>query len=198
MHVGIFGDSFMQSYDGQDYGYPNLIKQYLQQKNIDSSFLLFSKQGSSHWYSYTNFLKNYKDCDIIIFGHTSRFRWPALPLEFVDKSYIIRKEFYRDNTPQIIKDINKYYFDIMPEDFTRFISEQIFYNINKICKEENKYLINFQLFATQHDDIKYSNTIFPVLQKLNLVSTSEKVCYKGKLSDMDYIKFVFLIHEPAI
>lgn len=196
MRVAIFGDSFMKSYSGQDFGYPDLIEQYLYNNYDNTKFMVMSKSGSSHWYSYKNFLNSYKNYDIIIFGHTSSYRWPALPPELEGESYMIDKYLCRETTSQLIKDINKYYLDIMPGDFTRFISEQIFYNVNKICKDENKYLINLKLFSPDNDGCKFCPTKFPVLKGLNLVSASEQVNYKGQFTDMNYVVNKIQVPDP--
>jgi hypothetical protein len=72
---------------------------------------------------------------------------------------------------------NKIRKDIMSEELLNYISVNIVKDVNRICQENNKYLVNIFSFPLDYDMPKVS---YPVLLKLNQVSIAEHIFYKGK------------------
>jgi hypothetical protein len=166
MKIGIFGDSYMDFRAYQDYAWPILLKEHYNDK-----FLIEGISGSSHWYSYRNFLKNFQHFDVIIFGHTSSSRWPSLPEEYKRLSYNVRSVTVGSvKIPEYLRNVNKYYNDLFPRELLSFISLNIFNSVNELCLEHNKYLINMQLFEESYHP---TSTCFPLLKNINTVSAKE-------------------------
>jgi hypothetical protein len=67
--------------------------------------------------------------------------------------------------------------DILSEELLNYISLNIFKDVNRICQENNKYLVNIFSFPLDYDMPK---TSYPALLKLNQVSIAEHIFYKGK------------------
>lgn len=180
MRLGIFGDSFMDFLEGQDYAWPLVLHELIKSTSTVKS----ARAGCSHWYTYSNFLKKIDEVDVVIFGHTSYARWPALPEEYVGWNYRVYDSFYShlDDVPTILKDINKYYFDIFPDELGQFISRHIFNEVNRICKEKEKYLINVDIFS--EDNFELTQTIFPVLKNLSQISLNEIINLNGETKTM--------------
>jgi hypothetical protein len=169
----------MDFLEDQDYAWPLLLLKNLKPIN----FIHKARAGCSHWYIYTNFLKEIDKVDVVIFGHTSYARWPSLPDEYSGWNYRVYDSYYNhlNNVPTILKDINKYYFDIFPEELGLFLSKQIFSEVNRICKEKKKYLINIDIFD---NNFELTPTEFPIIRNLATVSTNETININGTTKTM--------------
>jgi len=168
MRYAIFGDSYAVY---RDHGSPwsNTINETLADKKLDNLAI----SGTSHWYSYTKFIENYKNYECIIFCHTNSMRWPVLPPGEHGRAWNIG--YLRC---PVMDPYNKIRKDIMSEELLNFISYNIFQDVNRLCQENNIYLINIFSFPL---DFRLPRTNFPVLVNLNQISVKEQVMYDGKL-----------------
>lgn len=182
MRLGIFGDSFVD-FNRQEslyYAWPSLLSKSPKLKK----FIHIARSGTSNWYSYQNFLKNINDIDCLIFGYTSYTRWPHLPDEYLGWNYRVSNENIMgfENVPKVLNVMNTHFFEIFPDKLTKFISTQIFKDINEKCKEKNIYLINLNSFSK--DNFELTETEFPILKGLNEISINEIVNINGKVKTM--------------
>lgn len=192
MRLGIFGDSYADvNGDKSLSAWPNLLAK-------KSNFCVIKALcGVSHYWTYERFLENteHNNFTHIIFCHTNNNRWPCLPKEIEGSNWNIHN-MDRPGFPDYLRTINKYYFDIFPENFTRFISKSIFENVNKYCKDNNIYLINLTSFGNV---INYQSD-FPILNDLDQISHQEYITYKNiRYQYSEFIKKHHLHHgDPRI
>ncbi len=165
MRVGFFGDSFVTfGNTGRYKAWPLLLTEKLE-KNCSASYLGIS--GSSHWIGYQKFIKEYKNFDVILFSHTSCYRWPCMPAGQESSAWNIgqRQDPDRDY-------LNKIRNDIFSSDLLQFIGYNIYNDINRICQQNNIYLINIVPFEDQYEIQSYG---FPIVRNLQQVSLKEEV-----------------------
>lgn len=176
MKLGIFGDSYADvNGDTELKSWPNLLEPY----HIEG------RCGISHWYTYKKFLEKINETHFthLIFCHTNPNRWPCLPIDLEGSNWNIHSisnNSYKDE----LGFLNKYYLDLFPEDFSAYISKNIFKDVNQYCADNNIYLVNIFCFDSQ---IPESMTRFPILRNLNAISCSEKIRYENK--EYSFIEF---------
>lgn len=168
MKIGIFGDSFA-AYHDYNTSWTSIIKD----KFAKGKLVNHAIPGTSHWFSYQKFLQDFQNYNIIIFCHTNSMRWPALPPGEHGRAWNIGYV----NCP-VMDPYNKIRKDIIPEELLYFISYNIFREVNRLCIENNKYLVNLLSFPL---DFELPKTKFPVLIDLNQISKKEQVIYNGEL-----------------
>lgn len=170
MRIGIFGDSFAAYYGvyTENKPWPILLNEMMG----DGKAGQWARGGTSHWYSYEQFIKRYKKYDCIVFCHTNSMRWPVTPPGL--EHYAWEIGFTGNSLMEPYNNVRK---DILSEELLNYISLNIFKDVNRICQENNKYLVNIFSFPLDYDMPKVS---YPVLLKLNQVSIAEHIFYKGK------------------
>ena len=168
MKYAMFGDSYAVYHDSGK-AWSNVINERLAGKKLHNLAI----SGTSHWYSYTKFIENFRNFDCVIFCHTNSMRWPVLPPGEHGRAWNIG---YLECP--VMDPYNKIRKDILSEELLNFISYNIFQDVNKLCQENNIYLINILSFPL---DFKLPKTPYPVLVDLNQISTNEQVIYDGKL-----------------
>jgi hypothetical protein len=170
MKLGIFGDSYAAFNDISDtcLPWPRVLGSLC---NKDGSFGRFGMGGSSHWYSYEQFIKNYKDYEVIVFSHTNSERWPCTKIGIEGKAFNIG--YFPDKD---MDEINKFRKDIFSSSLLQFISLNIFKEVNQKCREEGIYLINIFPFD---DDYEIPATEFPIIKLLDSVSHKEQTRYQS-------------------
>ena len=177
--IGIYGDSYADGQWGKPGDrftcWPNELQHLL---NCDGE--LYGRSGTSTYYSYEKFLDTYKKHDAIVFSYSSSVRWPVLPEGMEGHAYNYHQT--SDTPVPKLAEYNKIFFDIFNENFLYFIDESIFRSVNRICQEENKYLINVFPFGDSY--YKIPSTVFPVYLGLNDISWNEKVQKNGKIFNM--------------
>lgn len=168
MSYALFGDSYGVYHD-YNTSWASIINETL----ADYKLANHAVSGTSHWFSYQQFLLEFQKHDVIIFCHTNSMRWPALPPGEQGRAWNIGYL-----SCPVMDQYNKIRKDIMPEELLYFISNNIFKDVNRLCLEHNKYLVNIMTFPL---DFKLPQTKFPVLIDLNQISKNEKVIYNGEL-----------------
>jgi hypothetical protein len=170
MRIGIFGDSFAAYYGiyTENKPWPILLNELIG----DGQAGQWARGGTSHWYSYEQFIKRHHEYDCIVFCHTFSLRWPVTPPGLEHYAWEIG---FRKNSP--MDTYNKFRKDIMSEDLLNYISTNIVKDVNRICQESNKYLVNIFSFPLDYDMPKIS---YPALLNLSQITKSEQIFYKGK------------------
>lgn len=179
MKIGIFGDSYADiNGDTQQYSWPNLLH-----KKYNSE--VFALCGTSAWWSYENFLKHNHKYDTIIFCHTSSQRWPIVPNDIVGANWDI-SNIRGSETPEILRKMNEFYFDIFNNNLLRFLNYHIFHSVNDFCRKNNKYLINMTCFETEFE----TDTDYPIFIDLHKISLNETIVYNNErmLLQQQYLK----------
>lgn len=170
MRIGIFGDSYAAYYGvyTENKPWPILLNELIG----DGKAGQWARGGTSHWYSYQQFLKRHKSYDCIVFCHTNSMRWPVTPPKMEHHAWDIG--FIKNSPMDPYNNVRK---DILSEELLNYISLNIFKDVNRICQESNKYLVNIFSFPL---DYNIPKTSYPALLKLNQVSIAEHIFYKGK------------------
>lgn len=207
MKLGIFGDSFASpshlstsNYDGfkrkGNFSWPVLLSKEFNfsHKNCHS------QTGSSHWWSYEQFLKNYKKYDTIIFTHTEVTRWPHLPEGEIGHWNIGE----RGRSVEILetslqRKINPHFIDIFSDELLNFISRNIYKSINELCLQNGIQLINIIPFEMSYQVEDYG---YPVLTGLSTISKAEKATINNKhytilelmplVNELDFFRYCHL------
>jgi hypothetical protein len=172
MRLGIFGDSYADvNGDSELKAWPNLLAKK------SEFFYIKARCGVSHYWTYKKFVEAVKHDNFthIVFCHTNPNRWPCLADELEGNNWNI----HNIKNPSFSNDLellNKYYLDLFPEHFTKFISTSIFENVNEYCRKNNIFLVNLVCFENLYDH----KSEFPLLTDLNPVSYYEHITYKNK------------------
>lgn len=186
MSLGIFGDSFADDNENILQGVKRTSWLVELSRKLDLKLENHGYPGTSLWYSYKKFLENYKDKTNIVFVYTEHNRWPSLDGTLKRFGSIYSQEML-DRFPDISKDeydilqqmvnVHKYIFE---EEFNIFVFQQIFNNVNAICKENNIKLVNVFPFVDDDFPIDVSNSYGSCLTGLTTISQNE-------LKDVKYV-----------
>jgi hypothetical protein len=175
--ICIVGDSYADvNGDDSKSSWPNLLA-----KEVNSHYVIDAQCGISNWVIYKKFRKAMfkKDYSAVVFCHTNPMRWPSLPAELKNSHWMINDDFSAiEHVPNknLLTTLNKYYFDIFPNQFSQYISESIFRDVNEYCDKNNIYLINIMCFNTPYS----CETKFPILHDIDWVSQHEQIKYQDK------------------
>lgn len=147
--LGVFGDSFSNTPASGYNGYQDFVANLLKIKLHNHSL-----PGSSVWWSYCQFLENYKQYSHIIFSYTYPHRWLSLPEHLKHCAWMVTEHYIKidGNTEHLLKEemrnlikVHKYFFD---EKLNLFVYQNIFDSVNKICFENNIKLFNVMPFES--------------------------------------------------
>jgi hypothetical protein len=164
-------------------GWPRVLaklynREIVDRPNVEGQFGNYAMGGSSHWYSYEQFLQNYKKHDVIVFSHTNCERWPATKPGIEGKAWNI------GHAPDPDMDIiNKFRKDIFPSNLLQFIGLNILKDVIQKCEEENIYLINIFPFP---NDYELPKTKFPIIHNLDYISHHEETRYHNHYPKVNY------------
>lgn len=168
--IGYFGDSYIDIADALGNPWPLILKDSL---GVEAGF--HARSGTSHWHAYDRFIKNYHKYDTIVFCHTSHSRWPHLPDEEEGHHFDIGYDWVTNS--DFMKNINRIYSDIFTDDLLGFLCKSIYDNVNKICRENDIYLVNLIPFPLPYE---YKDTEFPVIDGIDKISWSEEIIVEGR------------------
>ena len=167
--IGYFGDSFIDVVSRDEPSWPLIVSDLLNTKGD-----YFGKSGTSQWYSYELFLKNYKKYDVIVFCHTAHSRWPHLPEEHIGLNWNLG--YPGVPSDDFMKKINSVYHDIFSDELLSFICQNIYKSVNDICAKNNIHLINIIPFELTYE----LDSEFVHIFSMNEVSRKEVLVYDGK------------------
>lgn len=170
MRIGIFGDSFAAYYGiyTENKPWPLILNELIG----DGKAGQWARGGTSHWYSYEQFIKRHHEYDCIVFCHTFSLRWPVTPPGLEHHAWDIG--FTKKS---LMDEYNKIRKDILSEELLNYICLNIVKDVNRMCQESNKYLVNIFSFPLEYDMPKIS---YPALLNLNQIAKAEQIFYKGK------------------
>lgn len=184
MSIGIFGDSYA---DAQ----PNVNRSWMYHfGNIkNDTFKTYGVSGSSIWYSFELFKKFYKKYSTVIFVYSYPHRIHHLPKQFTGCNYL-EPEIVPFSLFQKNKDINKlvktYWKTFQNDDLDILIYQKIFDDVNKICYNEGKKIINVLPFEDVLDGrmIDFGNARGNCFTGLQYVSFHDTIL-KGNKYEFD-------------
>jgi len=191
--LAIFGDSFA---DAKDLN-PDVSGEpwcFTLAKLLDLKYKIYAKCGTSIWWSFSNFLKYYKDFSHIVFVYSQHNRWHFLQKEYETMHNIIHPtQNFPDKTNEKDK-VAKLLLDVYPivnsEDFDLYVYQKIFNDVNQICKDNNIKLINFMPFDNGKL-IDYSNQYgFCIYNAIDLIKFEQQ-----QLTDKEQAQFVKMLHD---
>jgi hypothetical protein len=192
MKIAVFGDSFAHVHEYMHK--PN-------KKNINPATLWvnyirdalnvtvdnYAHPGTSIWYSYELLTKNWMHYyDTVIFTYTHYQRLNGLPEHLKDYSNLNYAPNNDDNSThvELLKKVHPLVFS---EPLQYFIYENVFYSVNKLCKENNLKLINLFPFETVNQEWRKLNLDYATgscLLGLKQVSDNEMPWSKVLQPDM--------------
>jgi hypothetical protein len=186
LRLGIFGDSYadINPREYRDEDANRLPWPIHLAKLLDTELHAYSLSGTSLWWSYKNFLKYYKDLDIIVFVYTEYNRWNTIGSNNID--YVQMASLISDNRLPFVtaglddrKEVGELLLKVRPhifdEEFNLFTYQNIFNSINFKCGIEKKKIVNILAFDGIYSEapIDLFNRKGPVLQGLAKVGFNE-------------------------
>lgn len=172
-NLGIFGDSHAYQLPG---AWTQLLENNFKTKN-------HALYGTSVWYSYKKFINTYKSYSHVVFVYTEPSRVHYLPDHLAHYSFLLTKNDYL--TKVVPKEYRKELETVLNAipiildfDFDYFISQTIFNEVNRLCKEASIRLINVLPYENAEDDlsrqpIDLTNRSGPCVTGLRWVSDNE-------------------------
>lgn len=168
--IGFFGDSYIDATSVAIPSWPFMLRD-----TLGDGGKFYGRSGTSHWSAYEKFIKNYHKFDVIVFCHTEPVRWPHLPSSEEGNNFNIGYDWIPMS--DFMKSINKVYPDIFTSKLLNFLSKSIYDSVNKICRENNIYLVNVFPFEPEYE---YNDTEFPIFKGLDELSRKEFIVVDGK------------------
>jgi hypothetical protein len=151
MKIGIFGDSFA---DFNNAFSNNENESWIAslQKTIDAKFGTYARSGTSLWYSFDLFLKNYQSYSHIVFCFTYPHRIHYLPEKFNGFEHVKDPGFIKflpKDQLEFKEIFSVYWKHLFNEKFDLFVCNQIFNVVQDICTQNNIKLVNLLPFDTE-------------------------------------------------
>lgn len=179
MNIGVFGDSFSDMNNvfaviKENESWMRYLGDY-----TNSEVTCFGRSGTSIWYSFEKFKEHYKKYTHIVFCQTSPHRIPHLYNKFVGFNFIKNIDYINSighlslSDKDVLANIVKvYYSHLHNEELDIFLAQQVFDQVNLLCKKENIKLITILPF----EDLKF--------QKKYIIDVSNRTgdCLLGLLS----------------
>jgi hypothetical protein len=158
MKLGIFGDSFadynnMYSTAKENESWINYLA-----TSTNSEFECFGHGGTSIWYSFEKFKQHYKKFTHIVFCQTFPHRIHHLPEELTGFHHVKDTrplDFMKSREKTIMKSIVYVYYEkLFNKDLDIFLAQQIFDQVNFLCKQENIKIVTLLPF----EDLRYQDS----------------------------------------
>lgn len=145
MKVGIFGDSYAESSVSSKFydGWSRILE-----TEMGCEVVIHAKAGTSVWWSYEKFLEYYPHYDTIIFCHSVSQRYPSLPEN--DENIHLHGDITGYHPS--MKELSKYYLDVLPNHLLRFLCRHVAFELDRICLKTEKKLL--QIFTEMDSVIK--------------------------------------------
>jgi hypothetical protein len=149
--IGIFGDSFASKDISSVHSLDDKDKQpwcITLANQLRLPYDVIALSGTSIWWSFQNFLENYKNYSHIVFVYSQHNRWHHVDKSLEGMNWVIGTREYNDshfNSDYKRKNIgllSSCYHLVNDEKFDIFVLQQIFTKVNIICREHNIKLMN--------------------------------------------------------
>lgn len=180
--LGIFGDSFAD---------PNPEELWDREKNVlpwplwlaefmNKELLVKARSCSPIWYAFEQFKTYFHECDTIVFVYTNHTRINGLSEQYSGLSNINYgwEKYVKDedfDVAKILFESRKYLYN---EDLQLFIYQKVFEEVNKMCYNANKKLVNLMPFEGNNNCLTHGRERHPFIVDL---STSKFPCLMSLL-----------------
>lgn len=197
MNIAIFGDSFADmssGYNTNEYRMPWMM---WIEKLSEHKVTNFGLSGTSVWFSYKKFLKNFLNYDVIIFCYSNHERWFNINNR-EGLSFIVSRDQLSVVSPNDVKLIELLVEarpHIYDEQLNKFVFQSVFDSVNKLCKENDRILINLLNFEENFNmklNIDISKSSGTVLTNISGVAQTEKNLAAGKIINGKNVKNLIL------
>lgn len=162
LNVGIYGDSYA------DYAPKHLVNSSLGLvpwmdilKDLSNSKVTnYARSSTSLWFSFSRFLETYKEHDVIIFSYTHYTRWNGIKDEYSGLSQLTCGNYlgnnfdypeYLQEAAKVISQASQYLYS---DDLNLYLYQKIFNDINSLCKDANKKIINLFPFELSQGNFR--------------------------------------------
>jgi hypothetical protein len=161
--IGIYGDSYA------DYAPKKLVNKdkglvpWMDVVNQLSNYEItnYASSSTSLWFSFNRFIKTYKKHDIIIFSYTHYLRWNGIKDEYAGLSQLSLNPTAK--IPESLKDVAKTIIDakeyLHNDELNLYVYQKIFDDINSICKDSSKKIINLFPFELSQGDLRITDDV---------------------------------------
>lgn len=187
--IGFFGDSFFDlnpsDLHDREKGilpWPLWVAEKLKMKSI-----VHARSGSAVWYAYERFLENFDKCDIVIFGYTDYSRTNGLDEQHAGLGIVRTKHdpFIQPSDFDVANAVAEYKKYLYNEELQKFIMRKVFEEVNNLCYEHNKKLVNVLSFESPDRCIlDVSKAKYPCLTNLFDVSANEPIAALKLVPDL--------------
>lgn len=186
MKIGVFGDSFADHNMGAHIESTRNNESWIQcLKDKGYDIESFGVGGTSCWYSYRKFLRNYQNYSHIVFAFSSIHRIHSLPNALKSFSVWHGPQDKIQNSPmfqQLEQESQQQYLKITAAyeymndtELNKFIVQNIFNAVNRLSNHTGKKIVNLLSFFDEgnHDNFDLDDRKGPCITGLNLVSMKE-------------------------
>lgn len=157
MKLGIFGDSFadIRPWEKEIFENPGCHIHspwpIILAKHMSAELTVFAEAGTSSWWSYQNFAKNYKKYDAIIFAYSQHNRWHHLSEECKNMHHVTSERSHsfpvasseRLKLSSLLANTYRY---VASEELDLFMYQSVFNQVNLLCKNNGIQLVNLFTF----------------------------------------------------
>lgn len=162
MHIGVFGDSYTTEVF-QDRPNESWL-QCIRDKGIQVTS--HGCTGTSTWYSYKQFMKNFHRYTHIVFSYSSvnRIHYLPEPLKSFSGYYapgLTSSSMFTELDPDIQQQYHKIvdaYPHLQDSDLDKFVNENIFNTVNSLSAQRGKKIVNLLPFHTTGNDDNFDLT----------------------------------------
>lgn len=192
--LGIFGDSYadLQPLDCINEAEGRRPWPITLGKLLKKEIIPMGVSATSTWFSYKNFLKEYKNTDTVVFCYSSNDRWHTINSDLgvaiihhiisPDQMSYVHPDFM--DVAKKLVDVHPYVFD--PQ-LNLFVVQHVFNSVNDICRENNIKIVNilsFEELAGSPLTFDISKNAGTVLTNLAAISNEE---YKELRNSKKYV-----------
>lgn len=138
MRIGVYGDSFAETYPGSKHlAWFNQLPKFIPGAKVKS----YGKGGSSVFYSYNLLLQTHLNFDYIIFLVTDPNRYtkpividgdPMFPHSIAEVEYLLRNKPVTPSQRKLLESLKSYFIEIMDEDYNQQMAELMLMHIESI------------------------------------------------------------------
>lgn len=168
MKIGFFGDSFSDGTSSVKNSW-----MYHLSSSLNYEPFYYALSGTSIWNAYQNFLSYYEKLDVICFTYSYVNRIHYLPAKYQGCEYYDPGLDITHLDKELQQIIKTYWKHLQSYQLDQFIYQKIFDEVNKLCYNEDRKVINVMPFEVDHNTISLAERQGNCYTGLYYISTNE-------------------------